>query len=107
MTKIELTCVDDNATGYGNTSQQWPTTVPAGYSFGANGANPGDPLTVTVDGRSRGLLIVARGPVIDQLEKMIMDAIMGLWSATKVGEGTTFTVKLPRKMQVTDRKRAG
>jgi len=27
--------------------------------------------------------------------------------ATKVGEGTTFTVKLPRKMQVSDRKRAG
>jgi len=26
--------------------------------------------------------------------------------ATKVGEGTTFTVKLPRKMQVADRKRA-
>src|SRR3982750_4360599 len=35
-----------DATGYGNQSQSWPTTVPAGYSFGANGANPGDPLTV-------------------------------------------------------------
>lgn len=36
----------NDATGYGNQSQAWPTTVPAGYSFGANGANPGDPLTV-------------------------------------------------------------
>ena len=27
--------------------------------------------------------------------------------ATKIGEGTTFTVKLPRKIQVADRKRAG
>jgi signal transduction histidine kinase len=27
--------------------------------------------------------------------------------STKIGEGTTFTVKLPRKMQVADRKRAG
>jgi signal transduction histidine kinase len=27
--------------------------------------------------------------------------------ATKIGEGTTFTVKLPRKMQVAVRKRAG
>ena len=36
----------NDATGYGNTSQAWPTTVPAGYTFGANGANTGDPLTV-------------------------------------------------------------
>jgi len=36
-----------------------------------NTARPGDPLTVTVDGRSRGLLIVARGTVIEQIEKMI------------------------------------
>ena len=44
----------NNATGYGNTSQQWPTTVPAGYSFGANGANPGDPLTVCGAGGTPG-----------------------------------------------------
>jgi TonB-dependent receptor len=44
----------NNATGYGNTSQQWPTTVPLGYSFGANGANPGDPLTVCGAGDTPG-----------------------------------------------------
>ena len=32
--------------GYGNQAQAWPTTVPAGYHFGANGENEGDPLTV-------------------------------------------------------------
>jgi TonB-dependent receptor len=36
----------NDATGYGNQSQAWPTTVPVGYNFGANGANAGDPLTV-------------------------------------------------------------
>ena len=36
--------------GYGNTNQAWPNTVPLGYSFGANGANPGDPLTVCGNG---------------------------------------------------------
>ena len=44
----------NNATGYGNTSQAWPTTVPVGYSFGANGANPGDPLTVCGPGGTPG-----------------------------------------------------
>ena len=34
-------------------------------------ARPGDPVTVAVDGRSRGLLLVARAPVMDQVEKMI------------------------------------
>ena len=29
----------NNQTGYGNQAQAWPTTVPAGYNFGANGAN--------------------------------------------------------------------
>jgi TonB-dependent receptor len=40
--------------GYGNASQAWPSTVPAGYSFGANGANPGDPLTVCGPGDTPG-----------------------------------------------------
>ena len=41
--------------GYGNSSQAWPTTVPAGYSFGAaNGANTGDPLTVCGPGDTPG-----------------------------------------------------
>ena len=31
----------NDATGYGNQAQAWPTTVPAGYNFGANGATPG------------------------------------------------------------------
>jgi TonB-dependent receptor len=31
---------------YGNASQTWAATVPAGYSFGANGLNPGNPLTI-------------------------------------------------------------
>jgi type II secretion system protein D len=32
---------------------------------------PGDPVTVAIDGRSHGLLVVARGPVMDEVEKMI------------------------------------
>src|SRR3954451_10259873 len=36
----------NDSTGYGNSNQAWPTTVPRGYHFGANGANEGDPLTV-------------------------------------------------------------
>ena len=35
----------NNATGYGNQAQAWPTTVPAGYNFGANGADDGNPAT--------------------------------------------------------------
>jgi len=35
----------NDATGYGNQAQSWPTTVPAGYDFGTNGADDGDPLT--------------------------------------------------------------
>jgi TonB-dependent receptor len=44
----------NNETGYGNQAQAWPTTVPAGYSFGANGANAGDPLTVCGAGDTAG-----------------------------------------------------
>ena len=44
----------NTAQGYGNSSQAWPTTVPAGYSFGANGANTGDPLTVCGPGSTPG-----------------------------------------------------
>ena len=44
----------NNDTGYGNQAQAWPTTVPAGYSFGANGANTGDPLTVCGAGAAAG-----------------------------------------------------
>jgi TonB-dependent receptor len=40
--------------GYGNASQAWPTTVPAGYSFGANGATAGGPLTVCGPGDTPG-----------------------------------------------------
>jgi TonB-dependent receptor len=40
--------------GYGNSSQAWPTTVPVGYSFGANGATPGGPLTVCGPGNTPG-----------------------------------------------------
>jgi TonB-dependent receptor len=40
--------------GYGNSSQAWPTTVPAGYSFGANGATVGGPLTVCGPGATPG-----------------------------------------------------
>ena len=40
--------------GYGNNSQAWPTTVPQGYSFGTNGMNPGDPLTVCGPGDTPG-----------------------------------------------------
>jgi TonB-dependent receptor len=40
--------------GYGTTTQAWPLTVPAGYSFGANGANAGDPLTVCGPGDTPG-----------------------------------------------------
>jgi type II secretion system protein D len=36
-----------------------------------NVVRPGDPLTVTMDARSRGLLVVARSNVIDQVERMI------------------------------------
>ena len=35
----------NNDTGYGNQAQAWPTTVPAGYNFGANGADDGNPAT--------------------------------------------------------------
>ena len=35
----------NNDTGYGNQSQAWPTTVPAGYNFGVNGADDGNPAT--------------------------------------------------------------
>jgi type II secretion system protein D len=34
-------------------------------------ARPGDPLSVTVDGRSHGLLLIARAPLMEQVEKMI------------------------------------
>ena len=44
----------NTAQGYGNSSQAWPTTVPAGYSFGANGATAGDPLTVCGPGSTPG-----------------------------------------------------
>ncbi|MEO8016800.1 MAG: TonB-dependent receptor [Pseudomonadota bacterium] len=44
----------NDATGYGNQAQAWPTTVPAGYSFGANGLNAGDPLTVCGAGGAAG-----------------------------------------------------
>jgi TonB-dependent receptor len=41
--------------GYGNSSQAWPTVVPAaGYTFGANGATPGGPLTVCTPGAPGG-----------------------------------------------------
>jgi TonB-dependent receptor len=49
-----LGVVGNPTPGYGNSSQAWPTTVPAGYSFGANGANPGDPLTVCGPGNTPG-----------------------------------------------------
>jgi TonB-dependent receptor len=35
----------NSSTGYGNSSQIWPTTVPAGYNFGANGVDDGNPAT--------------------------------------------------------------
>jgi TonB-dependent receptor len=44
----------NTATGYGNSSQAWLATVPVGYSFGANGANAGDPLTVCGPGSTPG-----------------------------------------------------
>ncbi len=44
----------NDATGYGNQAQAWPTTVPAGYNFGANGATPGGPLTVCGPGDTPG-----------------------------------------------------
>jgi TonB-dependent receptor len=44
----------NDSTGYGNQAQTWPTTVPAGYSFGANGQNAGDPLTVCGAGGAAG-----------------------------------------------------
>ncbi|HMJ66623.1 MAG TPA: secretin N-terminal domain-containing protein, partial [Candidatus Binatia bacterium] len=34
-------------------------------------ARPGDPVSVTLDGRSRGLLLIARTPLMEQVEKMI------------------------------------
>jgi len=40
--------------GYGNTNQAWPNTVPNGYSFGTNGLNPGDALTVCGNGAPGG-----------------------------------------------------
>ena len=44
----------NDATGYGNQAQAWPTTVPAGYNFGANGAVAGGPLTVCGAGATAG-----------------------------------------------------
>ena len=48
----------NNQTGYGNQAQAWPTTVPAGYNFGANGAMTAtrdrDPLTVCGAGDTPG-----------------------------------------------------
>jgi TonB-dependent receptor len=49
----------NNSTGYGNSNQAWPTTVPAGYNFGVNGADDGnpattDPLTVCGPGGTPG-----------------------------------------------------
>jgi TonB-dependent receptor len=40
--------------GYGTNTQAWPTTVPAGYDFGANGATAGAPLTVCGNGTPGG-----------------------------------------------------
>lgn len=37
-----------------------------------NLARPGEPLTVAADSRSRGLIVVARGHLLDQVEKMII-----------------------------------
>ena len=45
----------NTAQGYGNSSQAWPTTVPAaGYTFGANGSTPNGPLTVCGPGSTPG-----------------------------------------------------
>jgi len=44
----------NDATGYGNQAQAWPTTVPVGYNFGANGATAGGPLTVCGPGDTPG-----------------------------------------------------
>jgi TonB-dependent receptor len=44
----------NNATGYGNSNQAWPTTAPAGYNFGTNqvdhDSNPATPDQLTVCG---------------------------------------------------------
>ena len=48
------TVVGNPSIGYGNSSQAWPTTVPVGYSFGANGATAGGPLTVCGAGNTPG-----------------------------------------------------
>jgi TonB-dependent receptor len=40
--------------GYGNSSQAWASTVPAGYNFGANGSTAGGPLTVCGPGSTPG-----------------------------------------------------
>ncbi|HEV7608589.1 MAG TPA: TonB-dependent receptor, partial [Steroidobacteraceae bacterium] len=40
--------------GYGNSSQQWASTVPVGYNFGTNGATVGGPVTVCGPGATPG-----------------------------------------------------
>ena len=45
---------NQNTGGYGNQNQAWASVVPAGYSFGANGLNAGDPLTVCGPGSTAG-----------------------------------------------------
>ena len=58
----------NNATGYGNSSQAWPTTVPAGYNFGANGANcrrPADGLRAGRHGRRHLGPLVPRPELLD------------------------------------------
>ncbi len=57
-----------------------------------NVVRPGDPLTVTADARSRGLLVVARSNVIDQVERMIR----GLDTPSAFGEAEVLVVNLKK-----------
>jgi len=57
-----------------------------------NLVRPGDPLTVTADTRARGLLVVARSNVIDQVERMIR----GLDTPSTFGEAEVLVVNLKK-----------
>jgi type II secretion system protein D len=57
-----------------------------------NLVRPGDPLTVSMDARSRGLLVVARSNVIDQVERMIRS----LDTPSSFGEAEVLVVTLKK-----------
>jgi hypothetical protein len=64
--------------------------------------HPGDPLTVLPYGRSKGLLVVAREPLIAQVEKMIKNGLLQMMPFMKMRVTMMF---LMMSLQIYSKKR--